>query len=801
MMFKFKKYHAPLLAAAVIAASCTQTNREVARGDLGAAANRIESKGADFASLGGDELIASCAALQTARKFQLFFECFDVLEARAQRNGGRHVGDPLIFMSEEDVTLSRSWTESTLTLMRGDVYFNQGRSELAHADALRVAEITRTQKYTLGDLADEDLFGPIRRRDRIRALSQLGVIEAEWGDMSSARSRAEELESIDVSRYEDIERGLPAEKKGFLAKIYLAMGEPEAAYAAITRRDEASLNSFLSGLNSAFLAINPASYALTFAVTGSFNFDDLSFIFQFEPRFLLHRAELETGRLADAKAGFTKILNEPRVQGYGTIYWQALYGRGRASEGQGDIAGAIRDYQDAIAVIESQRRSIDTEAGRVSFVGDKQDVYRDLIALLARQGRTGEAFAYAERGKARALVDILATKTTFGSGAGATALSQFTTGEAKLVRAARSSGRSVKGVQNSAASALSAASPELASLVTVPAYDAAGLQALVPGDETLIEYYLQGGELFAFIVTADNVQFKALGGDRIGALVSRFRREVSRPGGTGYQAPGRALYDALIRPLKGDVRTEKVTIVPHGALHYLPWAALPSGNGFLVNEWEIRIAPSASALAFVGGPQEGEGVLAVGNPALGDPALNLPGAEAEARAVAKTIPSSTLLTGPEATETAVRVNSPRKDVVHLASHGVFDPVTPLASALLLSSDGVNDGRLTASEMYDLNLNASLVTLSACETGLGRVQSGDDVLGLTRGLLFSGADSVMASLWLVDDQATSQLMRLLYASRNSGASTSSALRKAQRRMLKSGKRHPFYWAAFQVTGAR
>lgn len=801
MFTSFKRSHAPLVAAAIIAASCTQTQREVSRGDVGSAADRIEQQGTNFASLGRGELISSCYALQTSRKFALFFECYDALEAQIRRDGGRLIGDPPPFFSEDSVTHNKAWTQGVTLGMRADVYFNQGRSELAHADASRVADITRSQKYDMGDISDESLFGPIRRRDQMRALAQLGVIEAEWGDIASARARVQELERVDVSSFSDIDAGLPAEKRGWLAKVYLAMDEPEAAYAAITQKDDASLNSFLSGLSKAFLAVNPASYAISLAATGSFNFDDLFFVFQFEPRFLLHRAELETGRLAEAKAGFSEILNEPRVQGFGTIYWQALYGRGRASEKQGDLAAAIRDYQDAIAVIESQRRSIDTEAGRVSFVGDKQNVYRDLIAILSKQGRDGEAFAYAERGKARALVDILATKSTFGQGASTAALSKFAADEARLVRSARSSGRDISGVRNASASALAATAPELASLVTVPAYDAASLQALVPSGETLIEYYLQDGGLFAFVVTRDSVKFKSLRGERVGALVSRFRREITQPGGAGYQAPGRALYDALIRPLKGDVRTEKVTIVPHGALHYLPWAALPSGAGFLVNDWEIRIAPSASALAFVGGGDRGDGALAVGNPALNDPRLNLPGAEAEATAVAKTLPSSTLLTGRDATETAVRANSVRKDVVHLASHGVFDPTAPLASALLLSADGANDGRLTASEMYDLNLNASLVTLSACETGLGRVQSGDDVLGLTRGLLFSGADSVMASLWLVDDQATSTLMQTLYANRKNGATTSASLRKAQRVMLRSSKRHPFYWAAFQVTGAR
>lgn len=785
----------------MVLASCTQTEREVARGDGGAAAARLSSGGADFASHSAGELSASCAALQGARQFALFDKCYAEMERRINRDGGRFVVEPIAFISKDGLTRNRAWTEGMMLSARSDVRLNQGKLEEAHADASRVAEITRTQEYFLGDTPDSATYGPAQLRDRMRALAFLGVIEAEWGDIVSARRRVAELESLDVSTYRLISLGIDEEKKGWLAKLYLAVGEPEKAYQALTSQEDNGVAGLLAGVEQLLGDINPLLKVTSAAAFGTFDIDDLNFVFQFEPRFLLHRAELETGRLEEAKAGFTGILNEPRVKGFGTIYWQALYGRGQVAEAQGDLAAATRDYRDAVAVIESQRRSIDTEAGRVSYVGDKQDVYRDLIGILSRQGRTGEAFAYAERGKARALVDILATKSTFGDAAGNVALSQFTAGEAQLVRSARDSGRAVSGARNASAATLAAEAPELASLVTVPAYDAPSLQALVPADETLVEYYLQGGKLFAFIVTRNNVTFKTMNGERVGGLVSRFRRDITRPGGTGYRASGKALYDALIRPVKGDVRTEKVTIVPHGALHYLPWAALPSGNGFLVDDWEIRIAPSTSALAFVGDAERGDGALSVGNPALNDPGLNLPGAEAEARAVAKTLPSSTLLVGREATETAVRANSIRKDVVHLASHGVFDPTTPLASALLLSADGVNDGRLTASEMYDLDLNASLVTLSACETGLGRVQSGDDVLGLTRGLLFSGADSVMASLWLVDDNATSRLMQDLYAARKRGATTSAALRAAQKKMVRSSKRHPFYWAAFQVTGAR
>jgi len=153
----------------------------------------------------------------------------------------------------------------------------------------------------------------------------------------------------------------------------------------------------------------------------------------------------------------------------------------------------------------------------------------------------------------------------------------------------------------------------------------------------------------------------------------------------------------------------------------------------------------------------------------------------------------------QATETAVKEYGGNFRYLHFATHGEFDEEEPLASRLILGPDDSNDGSLTVGEIYDLELDADLVTLSACETGIGQIANGDDVVGLTRGFLYAGSRAVVASLWPVSDQATERLMREFYAGLDRSNARDS-LRRAQIGLQQEGLPHPYYWAAFQLTGA-
>jgi len=268
-----------------------------------------------------------------------------------------------------------------------------------------------------------------------------------------------------------------------------------------------------------------------------------------------------------------------------------------------------------------------------------------------------------------------------------------------------------------------------------------------------------------------------------------------------FKVDGRALYEKLIQPIEGMIDSKNLTIVPHGALHYLPFNALHDKAGFLIERYNIRILPSASVMKFLKDRSEDHvgNLLAFGNPDLGNPAYDLPGAQKEAVTITKDRPKSRLLLRNQATETAVKRFGKQFRYIHFATHGTFDAEKPLSSGLLMTGDVENDGTLTVGELYDMHLPADLVTLSACETALGKVANGDDVVGFTRGFLYAGVSSIVSSLWKINDQATSILMQQFYESLKE-TNKRSALRTAQLKVKNTYNSHPYFWAAFQITGS-
>jgi CHAT domain-containing protein len=260
------------------------------------------------------------------------------------------------------------------------------------------------------------------------------------------------------------------------------------------------------------------------------------------------------------------------------------------------------------------------------------------------------------------------------------------------------------------------------------------------------------------------------------------------------------LHQRLFKPLEAALQNQDLVIVSHGILHYIPFNALHDGKQYLIDRYRIRLMPSASAMKYLGEKKEqGKGgILALGNPDLGNPAHDLVFAQKEAIEVAKIWQNSKVFVRKQATEDVVRRYGGEYQYIHFATHGQFSPDNPLQSALLLSPDARSNGMLTVDKLYSMRLDTRLVTLSACETGLSKVANGDDLVGLTRGFLYAGAGSIVASLWKVDDLATSQLMIRFYREMRQ-TDKLSALRKAQ---LETRRKypHPFYWSSFQLTGS-
>ncbi len=473
---------------------------------------------------------------------------------------------------------------------------------------------------------------------------------------------------------------------------------------------------------------------------------------------------------------------------------------------RGEAATAITHLQAAVDILEKERAALDSEAGRMGYASDKGEVYRVLVAQLVAAGRHAEAFEYAERAKARALVDVLASRQA----GGATIGGRLAAARERFDRAyfssqledlkAETRGGGTRKASAAALQTLAGDSAELSSLLSVPSVRASEVQQRLAADETLLEYYGEGDTLIVFVVTREALVAKALDAAAVNRQLPRFRRQLQDPRASGVGVAARAAYDLLVRPVQGSLRTGSVTVVPHGALHYIPFAALHDGKGYWVASRELRTLPSASVLAFIDKPlpPKAGALLVLGNPDLGDPQADLPGAQAESTAVSRLVPESKLLLRKAASESAFRRAAPSYRELHLAMHGRFDPADPMASGLYMSKDGEHDGVLTVAELYGLELKVDTVVLSACETALADVSKGDDLVGLSRGFLFAGVNSIVASLWEVDDRATKDMMVEYYRGR-SGKRKAAALRQAQLKVMKQYP-HPFYWSAFQLTGA-
>ncbi|MEO0538460.1 MAG: CHAT domain-containing protein [Cyanobacteria bacterium P01_A01_bin.123] len=286
------------------------------------------------------------------------------------------------------------------------------------------------------------------------------------------------------------------------------------------------------------------------------------------------------------------------------------------------------------------------------------------------------------------------------------------------------------------------------------------------------------------------------------------------------------LHRLLIDPIADLLPTDpaaRVTIIPHQALFLVPFPALQASDGsYLIDRHTLLSGPSIQVLGLTDNlrqassraPDRQDGsALVVGNPTMpvlpapaGESApvlADLPGAEREARAIAALL-NTTALIGDQATEPAVVEKMQQAHTIHLATHGLLDWGDPQAlyqqdfpGAVALAPTQDSDGLLTAAEILDLDLEADLVILSACDTGQGRI-TGDGVIGLSRSLMVAGVPSVVVSLWAVPDAPTASLMTEFYRQLDQGQDKAQALRQA---MLATRAQHPnpLDWAAFTLIG--
>jgi CHAT domain-containing protein len=504
---------------------------------------------------------------------------------------------------------------------------------------------------------------------------------------------------------------------------------------------------------------------------------------------------------------------------------------GKAFEHQKQFPPAIDHYKNAIEIIEHERAGLGKEGTRLSFLEGKEEVYGRLIQLLVKEGDSAAAFEYAERARSRNFVDVLASGTPkFRTPKESTAFTQRQREQAEVDLAVQRSGlarieieelrRSVRGVQvvadkASPQSADGQSQPAATSNVTVE-FDSltavntasikeittqlgrqAAMLAFHVGDDSTTIFLLQDGKVSAWV--------RPIGRPELQRQVEAFRQLIQKnPKSQGselaaLQKAGQELHRALLHDAVPTVNKPVLYVSPHGPLHYLPFAALHDGSQYLADRFTLVTAPSGTVLTYLGKkPRASAGkTVVVANPDLGNSAYDLPFAEQEGDAVKSRRPAAVLLKRKDAQEVKIRELGPQSNVLHFATHGKFNAIRPLDSALLLAPGGGEDGTLTASEIFGLGLPGNLVVLSACETGLGQLATGDEILGLTRAFMYAGAPQLIATLWEIDDQATSELMDHLYANLGKD-SAPQALRAAQMK-VRSRYPHPYYWAGFVSHG--
>jgi len=233
----------------------------------------------------------------------------------------------------------------------------------------------------------------------------------------------------------------------------------------------------------------------------------------------------------------------------------------------------------------------------------------------------------------------------------------------------------------------------------------------------------------------------------------------------------------------------------------------PADRTFLAQRYTVSYAPSASVWLRVKErvvrPVEPSGPTVL---AMAPRVDQLPGSRYEVELLGRLFgEDAEVLVGHEASEEVLRTEAPKYDIVHLATYGVLNKANPLFSFVELAQTGDDPGVLEVHEIYALGLHARLVTLSACETGLGvgtmwDVPPGDDWVSLSAAFLGAGAANVLASLWRVEDLATAELMQQFYRHLTAGTSLAVALAKAQRELIATpDTAHPFYWAGFVLVG--
>ncbi len=549
-----------------------------------------------------------------------------------------------------------------------------------------------------------------------------------------------------------------------------------------------------------------------------------------------HAAHLSGNLTKASRMAHTALRTVEGVFAPGVVY-KCHHLIGKIERERGRRRQALENFRRAVETVEQMRGGIAADEFKATFLRDKIEIYEDAIASCLDEEsdeRLEEAFRLVESSKSRALADLLSRYLRSSQ-------SEPVEGEQSEIRArllklieelnwysSRAGLEDDKGNQRNATvaerhrrevrrcerqiaqlfSRLETEDSAFAEMQLMKAASSVDLRSALEEGETAIEYFITGDEVSAFLATREGVRLaRGIASKReVEHLLAALRFQIEKFNfGSDYVESffgqlKRATDDYLARlqkhlftPLEHLVESEQIVVIPHGALHYVPFHALRDDGGYMIDRFEISYAPSAAVLKLCRAVRHQSDSFDSIMVALGVTHRDTPNIVDEIRELGSLFPDSVTLIGEEATRDNLFRYAPQARFLHLASHGYFRRDNPMFSFLKLA-----DSPLNFYSLLDLRLRAEMVTLSACHTGVNMVFPGDELHGLMRGFLYAGAPSLVASLWAVSDSSTAELMSEMYRRIGEGESKRKALRMAQLQ-IKDDYGHPYYWAPFVLMG--
>ncbi|HEY7213365.1 MAG TPA: CHAT domain-containing protein [Thermoanaerobaculia bacterium] len=574
---------------------------------------------------------------------------------------------------------------------------------------------------------------------------------------------------------------------------------------------------------------------------------------------------LERNDLTAAEAHLRAAIQICETHQYRGLLPEIYQALARLQARRGQAAEAAASYLAAVEALEAQRTRLGgAQESRWFYGSSLGDLYFEAAEHQMALGRPQEAWKFIERGRARGFQEMLAQKDLrFASELPAglyaerhrldteydralAALADWVPAEGAEKRETLEGRlRDLRLEQAEIQKQIEHSSPRIGALESSPPLDLAAARSVLDPGTMLLTYAVGESRSYLFVIPAagalgPDLYFYplAIGKEDLKREVEAFRSLLDRPYGglAALKERGGRLYDLLIRPAEPVLaKADRWLISPDGPLHSLPFAALVSHGHYLAESKPIHIAASAAVYKELKAARSKEAsapateLLAVGDPLYPaglkaqaekttDPQVRsalrrglqlkpLPATRGEVEAISRLFPGAQTLLSRDATEEKTKSLAPQARRLHFACHGLLDERFPLNSALALSipehpEEGRDNGLLQAWEIFDsVRLDADLVTLSACDSGLGKEMGGEGLVGLVRAFQFAGARSVVASLWSISDVSTLRFMKSFYGYLHSGKTKDEALRAAQIDQIrgKSGSPHPFHWAAFELFG--